>query len=239
MRGRQAVGRGRAEINRGEPVVGELGDVALGADLRGAIGRDRVQLARLLDHLIAGKAVIAARGGEQEALDLGCLGDAGEMHAAAVVDAVGRVRIEIAERVVGQSREMNDCVEPIKVAHVGVAQIFADMRHLGDLAAGGKGAALIELAVETGHLMACLDQHRHHDRADIAQMPSDQHAHDCFSLPFATAPAACVIRLSGRRLPRSLATPCRDARACCPARPCPRGPPCPSGCPSGARSLHA
>jgi hypothetical protein len=47
------------------------------------------------------------------------------------------------------------------------------MRHLGDLAAGLEGAARIEIAVETGHLMARLDQHGHHDRADITQMPSD------------------------------------------------------------------
>ena len=43
------------------------------------------------------------------------------------------------------------------------------MRHVGDVAAGGKSAMLVKIAVETDDLMACLDQHGHHDRADITQ----------------------------------------------------------------------
>ena len=86
---RQAVGGRRAQIDRAEAVAGERGDVALGPDLGVAIGRDRVQRAGLVDHVIAGQAVIAARRGEQEALDPGLLGEPGEMHAGAVIDAVG------------------------------------------------------------------------------------------------------------------------------------------------------
>ena len=37
--------------------------------------------------------------------------------------------------------------------------------------------------------MACLDQHRHHDGADVTQMPSDQHAHDFSPYSFGTAAA--------------------------------------------------
>ncbi len=45
----------------------------------------------------------------------------------------------------------------------------------------GKGAVLIEIAVEPDDLMARFEQHRHHDGADIAKVPSDQYAHGCYS----------------------------------------------------------
>ena len=55
------------------------------------------------------------------------------------------------------------------------------MRHVGDAAAGGEGAALIEIAVEADDLVARLQQHGHHDRSDIAKMSGNQHAHRSFS----------------------------------------------------------
>ena len=73
---------------------------------------------------------------------------------------------------------MDDGIESIEISGVGVAHILANMRHLGDLAALGKRAARVEIAVEADDLMACLDQHRHHHGADVTQVPGDQHTHD-------------------------------------------------------------
>ena len=71
---------------------------------------------------------------------------------------------------------------PSRSADIDVANVLADMRHVSDVAAGGKRAALVEIAVEADNLMARLQQHGHHDGADVAQMPGHQHAHDCLSI---------------------------------------------------------
>ena len=86
---RQAVGGRRTQINGAEAVPGELGNVALRPDLGDAIGRDGVERACFLHHDLAGQAVIAARRGKQETLDPGGLGEPGQTHAGAVIDAVG------------------------------------------------------------------------------------------------------------------------------------------------------
>ena len=110
-----------------------------------------------------------------------------------MIDAVGDLRPEIAERIVGQGCQVNDGVEPFEIFGVGIAHVLLDMRHVGDDAAGGKGAMLVKIAVETDNLMARLEQHRHHDSADIAQMPSDQYTHDCSSFAIPAVLSAIMI----------------------------------------------
>src|SRR5262245_34676956 len=111
------------------------------------------------------------------------------------------------------------------------------MRHVDDDAADGKGAMLVKIAVETHNFMARPEQHRHHDSTDIAQVPSDQHAHDCFflAIPAVSSPIQIIAALARGLIPPSwppwrklLKPPWRAARACGPARPCLPAPLCPS-----------
>src|SRR5262245_9665676 len=74
------------------------------------------------------------------------------------------------------------------------------MGHVANDAPGGKSAMLVKIAVETDNFMARLEQHRNHDGADIAQVPSDQHAHDYFSfaIPAVVVPDADDCSVSER-----------------------------------------
>ena len=56
------------------------------------------------------------------------------------------------------------------------------MRHVNDVAAGGKRAAFVEMAIETDNHMARLQQHGNHDRSDVAQVPCYQHTHNYLSI---------------------------------------------------------
>ena len=60
-----------------------------------------------------------------------------------MIDAVGHVGIEIAERIVGESGEMNDRVDASEIASLEVAYILRNGGHIDDGAAGIKGAALV------------------------------------------------------------------------------------------------
>ena len=57
-----------------------------------------------------------------------------------MIDAVGDVGVEIAERIVRQRGEVDDGVDSVQIAGQNVTHVLADMRHVGDAAAGGEGA---------------------------------------------------------------------------------------------------
>ena len=95
---RHAVGGRRPQIDGAESVARQEHDVVLGLDFGIAVRRHRVQRAGLVDHVIARQAVVAARRGKQKALDPGFLREFGDMHAAAMIDVVCDVRVEVAER---------------------------------------------------------------------------------------------------------------------------------------------
>ena len=99
------------------------------------------------------------------------------MHAAAVIDVERYLRIEVSERIVRQSGEMDHRLDALQVALREVAHILHQGWHRHDGAAGFECAALIKVAVAADHLVTGLEQHRHHDRADVAAMPSDQNSH--------------------------------------------------------------
>src|SRR5262249_52526845 len=106
----------------------------------------------------------------------------GEANACPVINLVGDIRTEIAQRIVGQSRQMDDGIEPREIADIDVANILANMRHVEDVAAGGKRAAFVEMAIETDNLIARLQQHRNHDGSDVAQMSCYQYTHNYLSI---------------------------------------------------------
>src|SRR5262249_62391135 len=77
---------------------------------------------------------------------------------------------------------MNNGLEPREIADIDVANVLANMRHVNDVAAGGKRAAFVEVAIETDNHMARLQQHGNHDRSDVAQVPCYQHTHNYLSI---------------------------------------------------------
>ena len=94
-----------------------------------------------------------------------------------MIDVVGELRIEIAQGIVGQGREMNDSVETRNVLEGEVACVLAQARHRGDGAALGKGAPLVEIGIAADDLVPGRDEFGHHHGPDIAVMAGNQNFH--------------------------------------------------------------
>ena len=100
----------------------------------------------------------------------------GEPDAGLVVDRVGELLVELAERVVRQRGQVHDRVDPVEVAPLHVADIA------GDSGAGGGGqrsevAPVVEDGVEADHVVARRLEHAASDRADVAAAPGQEYAH--------------------------------------------------------------
>ena len=82
-----------------------------------------------------------------------------------MVDLVGELGVEVAERIVGQAGEMDDGVEADEVGVLDVADVLADRRDVIRRAEPvAEGAPLVKVAVEAGHVMAALAEQRYEDR---------------------------------------------------------------------------
>ncbi len=88
--------------------------------------RDRQQLEILGDLLLVLDAVDAARRGVDEALDALAHGPVGELHGGEAADLPGELRIEIAARIVGDARKMDDRVDAGQVEFVRIAHVALD-----------------------------------------------------------------------------------------------------------------
>ena len=205
---RYAIGGGAAQERRAERIVRQLGQRQLGADLGFAVRCDRVEGAGLVDHGLAGGAVVRARRGEDEPLHAGRLRRARYAHRALEVDVVSCFGAEIPERVVRQRRQVQHRVKSQEVRHFHVADVLQDRRHILDFATGGEGATLVEVAVEAGNLVAGTRQHRGQHRPDVAPVTRYQYAHFVF-----TPPGIPIIACSGqqcRRRARAVAPSLND-----------------------------
>ena len=88
-----------------------------------------------------------------------------------MVDLVGDVRVQVPERIVGQRREVNDRVEALQASCLDVSQVESS---LGDIVNPRCERTLPEeVAVETGHLVAGIEQHGHRHGTDIALVAGD------------------------------------------------------------------
>ena len=70
------------------------------------VGRHRVEGSGLVDHLVAGEAVVVARRCEQEAPDAGHGSPRRPANACPVIDVVSDFRVEVAQRIVRQRRKV-------------------------------------------------------------------------------------------------------------------------------------
>ena len=92
-----------------------------------------------------------------------------------MVDVVGRLRVEVSDRVVADRGEMDHGVEADEILAVDVSDVGAHRLDLGwrrPERAGGE-----EVGVEADDLVARPLQHGHEDGADVAVVAADEDAH--------------------------------------------------------------
>ena len=150
--------------------------VALDQHLRFAVRRDRIERRLFRQQAVVRRhAVEAAGGGEQEPLDARFARQPRQPDRRQVIDVVGNLRIQIAERIVRQRREVDDRIEAGQARHVQVADVGAHRRNLRALRA--QRAVLEEIGVQSDDVVTGAHQHVHHDRADVAVVSGNQYAH--------------------------------------------------------------
>ncbi len=155
--------------------LGESGDVGFGEHLGAAVRRHGQELRSLVDEVVTVGAVEAAGRGLHETTHARFLGRVRDAHRAEVIDVEGGRRVEIAERIVRERREVQHGVEAVEVGRRDVAHVLADPRDLGEGAS--EVAALEQATVEAGHLMARGGEHRYERRADIAAVAGYEYPH--------------------------------------------------------------
>src|SRR6266851_1097471 len=169
---RNAIGGGAAQEGGCEGFVGEPGDVALGEHLGFAVSRDRVELGVLAHRRVSGSSVVAAGRGEHEAAYPDFLGERGEADRGAVVDVEGELRVEIAEGIVGERREVRDRIDPLEIPGFERAHVLRDRPD--GVGPGAEGRSPVEVCVDADHLVARGDHHRRHHGADVSPASRDQ-----------------------------------------------------------------
>src|SRR4051794_8780806 len=105
---RHTIGRRVAHEGGREIVVRQLLYVMLDEYFRLSVGCDRIKRGGLIEEVISGRAIGAARRSEYVTLHTRLLGQFRNLHRRVMIDIVGEIAIQVSERVVGKSRQMND-----------------------------------------------------------------------------------------------------------------------------------
>ena len=173
---RHAVSSGVPQEYRAEAIGGELGDVAFDEHLGLTVRRDRVER-RLFGQqaVVRRDAVQTAGRGEEIPLDAGFTGQTGQPHRRQMIDVVGELRIQVAERIVRQGGEVNHRVEAGELGRLDPAHVGANRRHLRAFAA--EGAFLEKIRIQPDDLVTRADEDVHHHGADIAVVTGYQYSH--------------------------------------------------------------
>jgi hypothetical protein len=93
----------------------------------------------------------------------------------AVLDAVGALRVEIADGIVGQRGQMHDRVESREVVRANIAQVAVDDRNSRRVVA--EAAIEIVARVEAYDVVSLGGEELSEDRADVPVVPRHQHSH--------------------------------------------------------------
>jgi hypothetical protein len=142
----------------------------------------KAQATRLLmTHVVAGLPVHRAGRSEQKTTNADLPRHLGEAHAGPVVDLVGEVRVEIAQRIIRQRREVDDRVEALQVGLLDVAHVLAQVRNVNRRVA--VRAKAVQIRVDAGDVKSFSDEDRDHNRPDEPKMPRYEDFHS-FCLPF-------------------------------------------------------
>ena len=193
-----------AQKRRREAVVAERGDVALHEDLALGICRERQDRRRLRAEGVRCGAVDAARGHVDEPLDARLAGHRREADTAAMVDLERHVRVELAERVVRELRQVDHGVEAAQVVDRQLADVGRPPRRR-PIDAVVEPADTVEARVDAADVVAAGHQVRREDRADVALAAGDQDAHWSRPgpRPVRWPPASALMRPPPVRGPRS------------------------------------
>ena len=113
--GRGPVSGRVTQVGRAEGVVGEGRQAGLRPHLALAVGRHRVERGLLVHRGVARRSVEGAGGREEVPLDARGLGHPPEVDRAVGVHRVGRARVEVTDRVVGDRGQVHDRVVPPQV----------------------------------------------------------------------------------------------------------------------------
>ena len=92
-----------------------------------------------------------------------------------MVDVVRDLGIQVAERIVGERRDVQDGVDSFEVSRVDAANVGADRGNVDD--AGAERAGGVEVAVEADDVVSRGQQHRNHDGADVSEVSGDENPH--------------------------------------------------------------
>ena len=173
---RDAVGGRVAQVGRAEGVVGERRDVLLGQHLGLAVGASAARSPAVSSSASAPAALPYRLHEEKNTKrdDAGLLGLRGELGRGDLVDVVGGLRVEVADRVVADRREVQDGVEALEIRDLDVADVLAQRLDLGRR--GAEHARGEQIRVEPDDVVAGSLGERDEDGADVAVVTGDKNA---------------------------------------------------------------
>ena len=129
-----------------------------------------------------------------------------------MINVIGELRVEIAQRIVGKSGQMNDRVETPEIRFRQVAQILADFRNR--LGRRSKVAPAVKIGIDPDHFVTSRLQYRPRDGADVTLMTCKQNFH---MTPWLDASRLCSLGIAPAIPSKRLKIPVCDCPSCkCP-----------------------
>src|SRR5262249_53594114 len=120
-------------------------------------------------------AVAAARRGVEEATHPGAFRQLRQAHRGEMVDLVGDLRIQVAERVVRQGCEVNDRGESLEMPALDVAQIQSNLWNLSDSFTKRAGAK--KVTIEPDDVVPSVEEHRDQNGSNVPFVTRDEYPH--------------------------------------------------------------
>src|SRR5690348_12239066 len=109
------------------------------------------------------------------------------MHRSAVIDVVGALRVEIAQRIVGQCGQVYYGIIALEVPYLHIANVFAQGRNRRGILT--QCAIFKKESINADHLVPRGAKHGNHDRPDITVMTADQYFHSSSSVRIMLGPS--------------------------------------------------
>ena len=94
-----------------------------------------------------------------------------------MIDVICQGGIEVAERIIGKGREMDDRLDPVELLQAHIAEVGVNLRDIRHVRRVSKRAPAVQVRVEPDDVMARGLKNGHHDSADVAEVAGDENAH--------------------------------------------------------------